>query len=177
MQGNTLNIELLSPRGEVLGYREAGAALGRAGFHIRVGCTCNPGACYEMTGGHMGSWEGRRGWPAPVLHGSLAVLYPPWRCSRWGLGSSGRHLGLGRWPLECYAAVMYIHGLLARPGLTPTPPSPMPGAGVRDEEVRKLAEELAGHYEDWEWIWVHRWVQQRVERLKVFWVHSGSYTS
>ena len=52
MQGATLNFELLGRHGEVLAYQEAGERLGEAGFHLRTGCTCNPGACYNATGGH-----------------------------------------------------------------------------------------------------------------------------
>ncbi|GAB4818580.1 hypothetical protein N2152v2_005626 [Parachlorella kessleri] len=77
VQGATINFEVLGTTGRVLGYRQIGAQLGEAGFHIRTGCTCNPGACYEAT-------------------------------------------------------------------------------GVRDEEVRQLAEQKEGHFENWEWIWVHR---------------------
>lgn len=32
-------------------------------------------------------------------------------------------------------------------------------AGVRDDEVRQLAEQKEGHFESWEWVWVHRWVR------------------
>lgn len=31
---------------QVFSYRRAGTAMAAAGFHMRTGCTCNPGACY-----------------------------------------------------------------------------------------------------------------------------------
>lgn len=46
LQGSTLNFQLLSPSGHLHSYRAASAALAEAGFHMRCGCTCNPGACY-----------------------------------------------------------------------------------------------------------------------------------
>lgn len=57
VQGSTVNFELLASDGEVLGYKEAAVRFGAAGLHIRTGCTCNPGACYNATGG----WGGRTG--------------------------------------------------------------------------------------------------------------------
>ncbi len=50
VQGATINFELLSPQGEVLSYKQAARRLGEAGIHVRTGCCCNPGACYNSTG-------------------------------------------------------------------------------------------------------------------------------
>ena len=50
VQGATVNFEVLGDTGRVLGYRQIGDQLGQAGIHLRTGCTCNPGACYEATG-------------------------------------------------------------------------------------------------------------------------------
>lgn len=50
VQGATLNFLLLSPSGEVHSYKAAGRLLAEGGFHVRTGCGCNPGACYNATG-------------------------------------------------------------------------------------------------------------------------------
>ena len=49
---------------QVFSYRRAGTAMAAAGFHMRTGCTCNPGACYggAQGAGMEGSW-------GPPLHG------------------------------------------------------------------------------------------------------------
>ncbi|PRW20464.1 Molybdenum cofactor sulfurase [Chlorella sorokiniana] len=49
-QGATFNFQILKPNGEVFSYRRAGTAMVAAGFHMRTGCTCNPGACYAFLG-------------------------------------------------------------------------------------------------------------------------------
>ena len=45
-QGATFNFQLLRPDGGLFSYRVASGVLAEAGFHMRCGCTCNPGACY-----------------------------------------------------------------------------------------------------------------------------------
>lgn len=45
-QGATFNFQLLKPDGGLFSYRSASGVLAEAGFHMRCGCTCNPGACY-----------------------------------------------------------------------------------------------------------------------------------
>lgn len=50
VQGSTFNFQILKPNGEVFSYRHASTALADAGFHMRCGCTCSPGACYGFLG-------------------------------------------------------------------------------------------------------------------------------
>lgn len=57
VQGSTLNFEVLGRSGAVIGYKEVGEELSEAGFHLRTGCTCNPGACYNATGDGRAWWE------------------------------------------------------------------------------------------------------------------------
>ena len=50
MQGATFNFQILQPDGRVFSYKKAALVLAAAGFHMRCGCTCNPGACYGALG-------------------------------------------------------------------------------------------------------------------------------
>ncbi|GAB4820182.1 hypothetical protein N2152v2_007228 [Parachlorella kessleri] len=50
VQGGTVNFELLGPEGQVLSYKQAAQLMAEAGLHVRTGCCCNPGACYNATG-------------------------------------------------------------------------------------------------------------------------------
>ncbi len=49
-QGGILNFELLQPDGVPFSYREIQEASAAAGFHLRTGSECNPGACYSYLG-------------------------------------------------------------------------------------------------------------------------------
>lgn len=50
VQGGIVNFELLGPDGELLSFILAAKEMSAAGFHIRDGCMCNPGACFGYTG-------------------------------------------------------------------------------------------------------------------------------
>jgi len=50
VQGGIVNFEVLGADGGVLSYREIQQAAGEAGFHLRTGAECNPGACYKYLG-------------------------------------------------------------------------------------------------------------------------------
>ncbi|KAL6774590.1 hypothetical protein ACKKBG_A25570 [Auxenochlorella protothecoides x Auxenochlorella symbiontica] len=50
VQAATLNFEILTPRGGIYSYRTAGVEAAAAGVYMRLGCTCNPGACYTALG-------------------------------------------------------------------------------------------------------------------------------
>lgn len=50
VQGGIVNFELIGADGYPLSYREFQDAAGAAGFHIRTGAECNPGACYKYLG-------------------------------------------------------------------------------------------------------------------------------
>ncbi|PSC72351.1 Molybdenum cofactor sulfurase isoform B [Micractinium conductrix] len=43
-------MQLLRPDGKLYSYRAGATALDQAGFSMRCGCTCNPGACYGLLG-------------------------------------------------------------------------------------------------------------------------------
>ena len=49
-QAAVANFLLLKPNGDVFSYINAGIELAYAGFHVREGCMCNPGACYSALG-------------------------------------------------------------------------------------------------------------------------------
>jgi molybdenum cofactor sulfurtransferase len=49
-QSGIANFQLLKPSGELFGYRTASLVLSGAGFQVRDGCMCNPGACYRAVG-------------------------------------------------------------------------------------------------------------------------------
>jgi molybdenum cofactor sulfurtransferase len=50
VQGPVANFQLLTPAGKVFSYKTASIRLAKAGFHVREGCMCNPGACYAAVG-------------------------------------------------------------------------------------------------------------------------------
>ncbi|KAJ4460370.1 Molybdenum cofactor sulfurase [Paratrimastix pyriformis] len=49
-QGGILNFNLLRMNGSYFGYSEVSKLASNNGFHIRTGCSCNPGACYGYLG-------------------------------------------------------------------------------------------------------------------------------
>jgi molybdenum cofactor sulfurtransferase len=49
-QGPILTFNILHSDGTVRGYSAVEQLASRAGFHIRTGCLCNPGACYGSIG-------------------------------------------------------------------------------------------------------------------------------
>lgn len=50
MQGGILNFEVLRPDGSVFSYKTFEREAASAGFHVRTGAECNPGACYNYLG-------------------------------------------------------------------------------------------------------------------------------
>lgn len=61
VQGATFNFQILTPDGQPFSYRTASGVLAQAGFHMRCGCTCNPGACYSEGGCFWVDGSGGRG--------------------------------------------------------------------------------------------------------------------
>lgn len=49
-QGGILNFEILQDDGMPVSYRAVQEASASAGFHLRTGAECNPGACYSYLG-------------------------------------------------------------------------------------------------------------------------------
>ena len=45
-----MNFMLLNPEGQPLSYKVFEREAAEAGFHVRVGAECNPGACYSYLG-------------------------------------------------------------------------------------------------------------------------------
>lgn len=60
VQGGIVNFEVLRPDGTVLSYKTFEREAAAAGFHVRTGSECNPGACYSYLGVQV-----RRGWVTP----------------------------------------------------------------------------------------------------------------
>jgi molybdenum cofactor sulfurtransferase len=50
VQGGILNFEVLRPDGTVFSYKTFEREAAEAGFHVRTGAECNPGACYNYLG-------------------------------------------------------------------------------------------------------------------------------
>ncbi|KAG2483027.1 hypothetical protein HYH03_018058 [Edaphochlamys debaryana] len=50
VQGGILNFELLRPDGSIFSYKTFEKEAAGAGFHVRTGAECNPGACYNYLG-------------------------------------------------------------------------------------------------------------------------------
>ncbi|KXZ42547.1 hypothetical protein GPECTOR_136g630 [Gonium pectorale] len=50
VQGGILNFELLRPDGSIFSYKTFEREAATAGFHVRTGAECNPGACYNYLG-------------------------------------------------------------------------------------------------------------------------------
>jgi hypothetical protein len=50
VQGGILNFEVLAPSGQALSYKAFEKEAADAGFHVRTGSECNPGACYNYLG-------------------------------------------------------------------------------------------------------------------------------
>jgi len=49
-QGPIINFEILKPTGEVFSYKTSEREAAEAGFHLRAGLECNPGAAYNYIG-------------------------------------------------------------------------------------------------------------------------------
>jgi molybdenum cofactor sulfurtransferase len=54
VQGGILNFEVLRPDGSVFSYKTFEREAAAAGFHVRTGAECNPGACYNYLGVQVG---------------------------------------------------------------------------------------------------------------------------
>lgn len=54
VQGGILNFEMLRPDGSVFSYKTFEREAAEAGFHVRTGAECNPGACYNYLGVEVG---------------------------------------------------------------------------------------------------------------------------
>jgi len=50
VQGSIVNLLVLNPNGTVVGYHDVQKKTSDAHIHIRTGCNCNPGACYDYLG-------------------------------------------------------------------------------------------------------------------------------
>jgi len=50
VQGSIVNLLVLAPNGTVVGYHDVQKKTSDAHIHIRTGCNCNPGACYDYLG-------------------------------------------------------------------------------------------------------------------------------
>ena len=50
VQGSIVNLLVLQPNGTAVGYHEVQEKTSDAHLHIRTGCNCNPGACYDYLG-------------------------------------------------------------------------------------------------------------------------------
>lgn len=50
VQGGILNFELMGPNGKMLSYKKFEKEAADAGFHVRTGIECNPGAAYNYIG-------------------------------------------------------------------------------------------------------------------------------
>jgi len=82
--GSIANFQILKPSGELFSYRTAAQVLSEAGFNVRDGCMCNPGACYRAVGvkdeevrehaiaadGDYSNWE----WITVKRNGTLVTL-------------------------------------------------------------------------------------------------------
>jgi hypothetical protein len=79
VQGGILNFELLKPNGGIHSYRTFEKEAAEAGFHVRTGAACNPGACYAELGVQVRA----RGWWF-------------WGCVGWGWGAQGGVFGTPR---------------------------------------------------------------------------------
>jgi len=53
VQGPIINFSLKSPTGETLSYKAFEEEAAEAGFHLRTGAECNPGACYAYLGARV----------------------------------------------------------------------------------------------------------------------------
>jgi selenocysteine lyase/cysteine desulfurase len=49
-QGAIVNFNVLSPEGKHIGYHVVQSVTADAQIHLRTGCNCNPGACYDYLG-------------------------------------------------------------------------------------------------------------------------------
>jgi hypothetical protein len=61
VQGGILNFEVLRPDGSVFSYKTFEREAAEAGFHVRTGAECNPGACYNYLGVQVGGVGSSRG--------------------------------------------------------------------------------------------------------------------
>jgi hypothetical protein len=78
-QGGILNFEVLRPDGGVFSYKTFEREAAEAGFHVRTGAECNPGACYNYLGvqvkpGGGGCWPGRAPRVRPSLNNRICRL-------------------------------------------------------------------------------------------------------
>lgn len=129
---------LLPPRclhaavAQVFSYRNAATALAEAGFSLRCGCTCNPGACYGAPAGRSAGPRSCAQWCTQLQHVAatpVACLHPhALGCHLLPAGSS-----LPRLVADCLPT-----GLL----------------GVRDEEVRDAADQAQGNFRCELWVCV-----------------------
>ncbi|KAH3759793.1 molybdenum cofactor sulfurase [Pelomyxa schiedti] len=55
VQGSILNFNVLDPAGNYVGYSTIQDITAKANIHIRTGCNCNPGACFDYL--HLSSEE------------------------------------------------------------------------------------------------------------------------
>lgn len=55
VQGGIMNFEVLRPDGSVFSYKTFEREAAEAGFHVRTGAECNPGACYNYLGVEVGA--------------------------------------------------------------------------------------------------------------------------
>jgi molybdenum cofactor sulfurtransferase len=51
-----MNFEVLRPDGSVFSYKTFEREAAEAGFHVRTGAECNPGACYNYLGVTVRGW-------------------------------------------------------------------------------------------------------------------------
>lgn len=83
VQGGILNFEVLRPDGSVFSYKTFEREAAEAGFHVRTGAECNPGACYnylgvqvrwQRGGGAAAGWG--RAFGSRLQAGGLCVAQP-----------------------------------------------------------------------------------------------------
>lgn len=53
-----MNFEVLRPDGTVFSYKTFEREAADAGFHVRTGAECNPGACYNYLGVQVRQGQG-----------------------------------------------------------------------------------------------------------------------
>lgn len=89
VQGGILNFEPLSPDGQPLSYRAFEREAAAAGFHVRTGAECNPGACYAYLGGCAGCLPRLSFcWGCPARHRLGCKCAWTW-AQGWGLRAGG----------------------------------------------------------------------------------------
>ncbi len=157
VQGGIINFELRSPSGQPMSYKTFEREASEAGFHLRTGAECNPGACYAYLGAPLSIFPPRLRRarllataafppaplaPPPVL---LFLSFPP-------------PLALVLSPLATARAAASAP-LPSLPAPTPLVSSSLAAAaaaGVADAEVEQLAGVKEGCEDDVEFITVQR---------------------